>query len=133
MVLFELAILLISVIILSKSSSLVVDNAVKLAAFFGISQIAIGFLLISISTSLPELSVSVVSSTMGEGAIAAGNVFGSNIANILLILGLGAFLYGFKISNSNLKDIGLVLLLTTVISVYILFSSSIQGKSAWVF
>jgi len=129
MVLFELAILLISVIILSRSSSLVVDNAAKLSVFFGISQVAIGFLLIAVATGLPELSVSVISSTLGEGAIAAGNVFGSNIANILLILGAGAFLYGFKISASNLKDIGLVLLLTTVISVYIIFNSSVQNKA----
>ena len=129
MVFVELAILLISVIVLARSSGLVVDSALRLSSFFGISQIAIGFILIAVATSLPELSVSVVSSTMGEGAIAAGNVFGSNIANILLVLGLGAFLYGIKISPSNLRDIGLVLLLTTVISVYIVFSSSLQLKA----
>ncbi|MDD5340787.1 MAG: sodium:calcium antiporter [Candidatus ainarchaeum sp.] len=120
------AVLAVSVIILARSSGVVVDNAVKLSQFFRISQIAIGFLLIAVSTSLPELSVSVVSSTMKEGAIAAGNVFGSNIANILLVLGLGAFIYGVRISTSNLKDIGLVLLLTTVLSLYMVFSSSVQ-------
>ena len=129
MVLVELAILLASVVVLSKSSSVVVDNAVKLSVFFGISQIAIGFILVAVATSLPELSVSVISSTVGEGAIAAGNVFGSNIANILLILGIGAFLYGFKISAPDLRDIGLVLLLTTLISVYIIFNSSIQQRA----
>ncbi len=129
MVLFELAILLISVVILSRSSSLVVDNAAKLSVFFGISQVAIGFLLIAICTTLPELSVSIISSASGDGAIAAGNVFGSNITNILLILGLGAFLYGFKISASDLKEISIVLLLTTVISAYIIFNSTVQQKA----
>ena len=129
MVFLELGVLIVSVIILARSSGLVVDSAVKLSHFFGISQIAIGFLLLAVSTSLPELSVSVISSTGGEGAIAAGNVFGSNIANILLILGIGAFLYGFKISAANLKDIGLVLLLTTLISIYIIFNSSVQGNA----
>lgn len=129
MVFLEIGILIVSVIILARSSGLVVDSAVKLSKFFGISQLAIGFLLLAVSTSLPELSVSVISSTGGEGAIAAGNVFGSNIANILLILGLGAFLYGFKISTLNLKDIGLVLLLTTLISIYIIFNSSIEGRA----
>lgn len=124
-----MATLVISVIVLARSSSLVVENAAKLSTFFGISQVAIGFLLIAVSTSLPELSVSVVSSTFGEGAIAAGNVFGSNIANILLVLGMGAFLYGVRISASSLRDIGLVLLFTTLISVYILFSSSVQQKA----
>jgi cation:H+ antiporter len=129
MVVVELLALVISVIVLARSSSVVVDNAVKLSLFFGISQITIGFMLIAVSTSLPELSVSVVSSTIGEGAIAAGNVFGSNIANILLILGLGAFLYGIKINASELRDISLVLLLTTLISVYIIFSSSVAVRA----
>lgn len=129
MVFFELGVLLISVVILARSSSIVVDNAVKLANFFRISQLAVGIILLAVATSLPELSVSVVSSTVGEGAIAAGNVFGSNIANILLVLGIGAALYGLRISPSNLKDIGLVLLLTTVISVYIVFSSTVQQKA----
>lgn len=129
MALLEFAILVVSVAILSKASSVVVDNAAKLSVFFRISQLAVGFTLIAAATSLPELSVSVTSSVMGEGAIAAGNVFGSNIANILLVLGLGAFLYGLKISPSNLRDIGLVLLLTTVVSVYIIFGSAVQERT----
>lgn len=128
MALVALLTLLIFTFILSKSSSFVVDNAAKLARFFGVSQLAIGFLLIAVATSLPELAVSVTSSTAKEGAIAAGNVFGSNIADILLVLGLGAFLYGFKVSRENLADIALVLLLTTVISTYIIFHSQISGS-----
>ncbi|MEW6035962.1 MAG: sodium:calcium antiporter [Candidatus Micrarchaeota archaeon] len=129
MVFAEVATLVISVVVLSRSSSLVVGNIAKLSRFFSISQVAIGFLLLAVATSLPELSVSVVSSTIGEGAIAAGNVFGSNIANILLILGIGSFLYGLRISPANLRDIGLVLLLTTIISVYIIFNSSVQQRA----
>lgn len=129
MVLVEGAILLVSIIILAKSSSLVVDNASKLSSFFGISKVAIGFLFLSVSTSLPELSVSIISSTSGEGAIAMGNVFGSNIANILLILGLGAFLYGIKIKKDELKDVALILLLTTIISAYIIFNSYVGNKA----
>lgn len=129
MVLVEAIILLVSLAILAKSSSVVVENAVKLSKFFGISQLAVGFLLLSVSTSLPELSVSVISSTAAKGAIAAGNVFGSNIANILLILGAGAFLYGLKIRKETLKDIALILVLTTVISLYIIFNSSIRGQA----
>jgi cation:H+ antiporter len=129
MVLAELATLVVSVFILSRSSILVVDNIVKLSKCFNVNQVAIGFLLLAVATSLPELSVSVVSSSLGEGAIAAGNVFGSNIANILLILGIGAFLYGLRISAADLKDSGLVLLLTTIISVYIVFNSSVHQKA----
>lgn len=123
----ELLTLLIFTFILAKSSSVVVESAAKLARFFKVSQLAIGLLLISVSTSLPELSVSVMSSVAGEGAIAAGNVFGSNIADILLVLGLGAFLYGFKVGKKELEGIGLALLLTTVISIYIILHSEVFG------
>jgi len=129
MALAELLILVIFTAILAKSSSLVVESASKLAKFFGVSQLAIGMLLIAVSTSIPELSVSVLSSVANQGAIAAGNVFGSNIANILLILGLGAFLYGFRVEKETLQDLALVLLLTTVISAYILFHSQIFGNA----
>ncbi|MFH2105980.1 MAG: sodium:calcium antiporter [Candidatus Micrarchaeota archaeon] len=129
MVFFDFLVLLFFLAVLAKSSSYVVDNAIKLSTFFGINQMALGFLLISFSTSLPELSVSVISSTLGEGAIAVGNVFGSNISNILLILGIAAFLYGIKLKKANLKDIALVLVLTTLISLYIIFNSLVLGGS----
>ncbi|HIH19806.1 TPA: sodium:calcium antiporter [Candidatus Micrarchaeota archaeon] len=129
MVLVELLTLVIFVAILAKSSSVVVENAQKLAVFFGISTLALGMLLIAVSTSLPELSVSVASSTANEGAIAAGNVFGSNIANLLLILGIGAFLFGFRVPKGALTEIGLVLFFTTVISAYILYHSQVAGSA----
>ena len=129
MVLVELITLVVFTAILSKSSSWVVDNAVQLAVFFGISQLAIGVLLIAVSTSLPELSVSVISSVANEGAIAAGNVFGSNIANILLILGIGAYRFGFRVSKENFPDIALILLLTSLLSVYMNFHSQMGGNA----
>jgi len=124
-----LLILAVFTFVLAKSSEVVVENAAKLARFFGISTLAVGMLLVAVSTTLPELSVAVISSSAKEGAIAAGNVFGSNIANILLILGLGAALYGFRVDKENLKDIGLVLVFTTVISAYVLFHSLLFGNA----
>ncbi|VVB50810.1 Sodium/calcium exchanger MaX1 [uncultured archaeon] len=129
MVFAEFIVLVIFLFLLTKSSSLVVDNAVNLSVFFGVNQLATGMLLVAVSTSLPELAVSVTSSAANQGAIAAGNVFGSNIANILLILGVGAFLYGFSVGKENLPDLALVLMLTTLISVDILFHSQITGDA----
>jgi len=129
MALAEIFTLIISILVLSRAASVVVDNASKLARFFKVSTLAIGLLLVSVSTSLPELSVSVMSSVAGEGAIAAGNVFGSNIANILLILGLAAALYGFKVRRDILPDIAIVLLATTIISTYIIYKSSVEGSA----
>ncbi len=126
--LIELAILIFSIAALSRSSEMVISSSVKLSRFFNLNPITMGFILVAVATSLPELSVSVTSSLAGEGAISAGNVFGSNIANILVVLGIGGLLYGMKISQSNLKDIGLVLLLTTVISIYIIYGSSVSQR-----
>jgi cation:H+ antiporter len=128
MVIWDLAALVLSVAVLARASSVVVDKVLKLSRFFNISQVSIGLLLLAATTTLPELSVSVTSSSVGEGAIAAGNVFGSIIANILLILGAGAAIYGMRITPSNLKDIGLALLLTTLISIYIVFNSSVEQR-----
>jgi len=133
MAILELITLVVSTAVLSRSSSLVVDNAVKLAGFFRVRTLAIGMLLVALSTSLPELSVSTISSASGEGAIAAGNVFGSNIANVLFILGMCAFIYGFKVGKENMRDLVLVLVLTTIISVYIIFHSLIFGSALGVY
>ncbi|MBN2477665.1 sodium:calcium antiporter [Candidatus Micrarchaeota archaeon] len=121
--------LLISTLVLAKSSETVIESTSKLSRFFGISEVTVGLVLVAVVTSLPELSVSVISASMGEGAISAGNVFGSNIANIFIAIGAGAFIYGSKIPKKNIGEIALVLLLTTVISAYIIFSSTVQGRA----
>jgi cation:H+ antiporter len=125
----RLVYLIISTAVLAKSADIVVENTSKLSRYFGISQVAAGLILLAVITSLPELSVAIVSGSAGEGAISAGNVFGSNIANIFLVLGAGAFLYGLKIPWSRINEIGIVLLLTTIISAYIIFSSQVYGTA----
>lgn len=125
----HLVYLLISTAVLAKSSEIVVDHASLLSRYFGISQLAAGMVLLAVITSLPELSVAVVSGSLGEGAVSAGNVFGSNVANILLVLGAVAFLYGVKIPRKKVGEIGIILLITTVISVYMVFSSQVYGTA----
>lgn len=125
----EIAILGLTIIILGKASEIVVDNLSKLASYFRISTVALGVLLIASATSLPELSVSIASASIGKGAIVAGTVFGSNIANILLVFGLGAVLYRIKIPQSNVRDAAIILLLTTIISAYIIVNSIVYGKA----
>ena len=124
-----LAILFVSVAVLSRASGTVVDHLVVLSSYLRISHVAIGFIVLAVATALPELAVSIISSVGGEGEIAAGNVFGSNIANILLVLGAGAFIYGLKVSHKNLQEIGFLLLLTVIISTYIIFNSSIRQEA----
>ncbi len=80
-------------------ATLVINNSIKLSKLLGISEGFVGLTLIGIGTSLPELSISILASKKGHGEIALGNVFGSNIANTLLILGISSFISPFSLSN----------------------------------
>jgi len=97
----NLAILLASLAVLIKASSLAITNSVNLASVTGLGKTKIGFILVAFSTSLPELFVVIFSimdpQTIG---ISVGNVLGSNIVNICLILGLGFFLMAIKYPES---------------------------------
>jgi cation:H+ antiporter len=78
--------------VLIAGAELMVGGAVALAEDFGVSDALIGLTIVAIGTSLPELATSVVAAARGEGAIAAGNVVGSNVFNLLGILGCAAVL-----------------------------------------
>ncbi|MCX6768265.1 MAG: sodium:calcium antiporter [Candidatus Micrarchaeota archaeon] len=123
----EVAILIASLIILAKSSDMVTDKAIILSDYFGISRMAIGFLLLSVSTSLPEFSVAVASSVTGHGALSAGNVFGANIADILLILGVCAIASGLVLKRADASEIGAVLLVSSTITAYFIYSAFVLG------
>jgi cation:H+ antiporter len=71
-------------------SKLLVDGAIKIAAHFGVSELIIGLTIVSAGTSLPEVAASVVAAVRGERDIAVGNAVGSNILNILSVLGLAS-------------------------------------------
>src|SRR3972149_3554079 len=88
-ILVNAIVLIISLLILSGASHLVITNAVKAADAAGFGKATIGFLLVAFSTSLPELLVSIFAA-LGAGTIgvAIGNVLGSNIVNVGLILGV---------------------------------------------
>ncbi|MFH0836117.1 MAG: hypothetical protein V1834_03070 [Candidatus Micrarchaeota archaeon] len=90
MVLQPIVILLLSLVVLSKSSHYILDSSIKLAKFFRVSAMAIGFILISIATSLPELMVSLLAAIQGTPGLSIGNVLGANIADVTLVLGLAA-------------------------------------------
>ncbi len=79
---------------------LVVDNAIEIATSFGISEKVIGLTIIAAGTSLPELITSIVAAFKKNSDIAIGNIIGSNIFNILLILSLSAFINPIDYNNS---------------------------------
>ena len=79
--------------------NLVVDNATLIAKAFGMSQTLIGLTIVAIGTSLPELVTSIVASKKGENDMALGNVIGSNIFNLLLVLGVAGTVSPIHLPN----------------------------------
>lgn len=89
---------------------LVVDCASQIAASFGLSENLIGLTIVALGTSLPELVTSIVAARKGESDLAVGNVIGSNIFNILLILGLSSALHPVSVSIYNIYDTAILII-----------------------
>jgi cation:H+ antiporter len=82
--------LLFGLITLLIGAELLVDGAIEIARFLGVSEVVIGVTLVALGTSLPELAVSLVSAMKGEYGLAIGNIVGSNIFNLLAVIGVAA-------------------------------------------
>lgn len=88
--LFHMAQIVVGLVLLVAGARWLVDGAVAVAKLLQVSELIIGLTIVAVGTSLPEIATSLVANLRGHGEIAAGNVVGSNIFNILLVLGLCA-------------------------------------------
>ncbi len=93
---------------------LVVNHARELALAWGMSETLVGLTIVAIGTSLPELVTSIVASVKGENGMAIGNVVGSNIFNLLLILGVSSSLHPITISMASFLDMGMLLAVSLI-------------------
>lgn len=101
--------------VLILGSNLFVDGAVRLAEGWGVSQGVIGLTIVAIGTSLPELATSVMASAKGESDVAVGNVVGSNIFNILGILGLASLIQPMDAAGIRHSDLLFMLAVAIVL------------------
>ena len=99
----DLLILILSIGILIFGAELLVRGAARLALRIGVSPFVIGVTVVGFGTSAPELAASIASATSGHGEIAVGNVIGSNIMNIALVLGLTAMVMPIPVSRMVVK------------------------------
>lgn len=112
--------------LLFKGGDWTIDAAVYIARKFGVSPLVVGFTIVAFGTSLPELLVSVNANLTGSPGIAIGNVIGSNIANILFVVGITAFFATLIASKKAiLRDI-IVMMLATVWMMYLMTSGTIS-------
>jgi cation:H+ antiporter len=107
--------LLAGLVLLVVGGELLVRGSVRVAEHMGLSPLIIGLTLVGFGTSMPELVTSVEAASRGAPGIAIGNIVGSNIANILLILGISALLMPMAVAPSALKRDGVILLAAAIL------------------
>lgn len=107
--------LIVGFIILIKGADIFVDGSSSIAGNFKISKMLIGLTIVAFGTSAPEFAVSVQSLLSGNGNIVLGNVIGSNILNILLIVGASSMVHALSVKNNTVKkELPTTILITTL-------------------
>ncbi len=104
----------------------VVESSTRVAEYFNVSKLIIGVTIVSMGTSLPELCVSLSAALDGSANISIGNVVGSNIANVCLILGITAIIITLPISRSVIRRDLMILLAATLLFAFALIDSEIN-------
>ncbi|MEH6355332.1 MAG: calcium/sodium antiporter [Marinobacter sp.] len=114
--------------LLIAGSQLLLKGAVGIAELFGVSEAVIGLTLVAVGTSLPELSISVIAALRRHADVAIGNILGSNIFNILGILGVSALLQPLPVNERILNFDQWVMLGTSLILLFFLYTGSRLSK-----
>lgn len=125
--LYSIPLLFTSLLLIVLLSERVIRYVLALSEIFGLSEMAAGFILLSVTTSLPEFTVSVISAIMGEGGLSVGNVLGSNVANITIIIGLAILLSqtAIQIKSISQRELIQFLFLSSIIPLFIIQRGSL--------
>lgn len=127
MIIYSLPLLAASLLLIMLISDRIIRYVLAISKALGLSEMAAGFILLSVTTSLPELSVSTVASLAGEGGLSVGNVLGSNIANLTIILGLAILLSRkeIMIKGQSQKELVQFLFISSIIPLFIVQRGSL--------
>lgn len=120
------AAVIIGLVVLVWSADKFVDGAVGIAKFCGMSTLLIGMVIVGFGTSAPEMVVSALSAVQGNPQLALGNAYGSNVANIALILGVTALISPILVQRSVLKKDLPLLIGVTVLSILLLLDGNVS-------
>lgn len=110
----SLGLIVLGVVCIILGGNLVVDAATEIARTFGLSENLIGLTIVACGTSLPELVTSMVAAKKGDSDIAMGNVVGSNIFNILFILGASSVISPLKVGETALVDMSVLIVVSLI-------------------
>lgn len=110
---------ILGVILIALSAEVIVNSSVNISKYLGVSEDLIGLTIIAVGTNLPELVTSIVAVRKGESDIAIGNLIGTNIFNIFLILGLSATINPITISKNSFIDIIILGITSFIVYIFI--------------
>lgn len=123
---------ILGIVLLIGGGTALVAGASQIATRLGVSPLVIGLTIVGFGTSAPELVINVMGSARGEVALAFGNVIGSNIANLALILGVATLIRPIDIQGSVVRrEVPLLLLITSIIMVMAL-DGPLEAEPAWI-
>ncbi len=128
----NLAWIVVGLACLIGGSNLFVDSATYVAHRFGIRQSIVGLTIVAGGTSLPELATSVVAAYKGRSAIAIGNVIGSNVFNILFILGVTAVIHPLRIMGITIVDLMTMLISIGLMWLFAITKYYVSRREGWV-
>ena len=135
MIILEILLLVVGFAMLVKGADWFVEGAAGIASKFGIPQLVVGLTIVAMGTSAPEAAVSITAALKGTADIAVGNVVGSNILNVLVILGLTGLITSVAVQKSTLFiEIPYMLVVTGVLLVMGMLGNSInltEGIILW--
>ena len=114
----QIGLLIIGFVLLIKGADIFVDGSSGIAAKFGIPQLVIGLTIVAMGTSSPEAAVSISAALKGSAEITIGNIVGSNILNILIILGISSVIVPLAVAKSTMRyEIPFMIVITVLLLV----------------
>lgn len=126
----QVLLLIFGIVVVLKSADWLTNGAVGLATKLGISQIVIGLTIVAIGTSMPEFFVSIVSAIKGTPDLAVGNIVGSNIFNVLLIVGVAATVAPIAIQRATVRRDIPIAIVASIMLTFMMLDDNISRTDA---
>lgn len=121
----SIVVFVVAMAVVIKASHWVLDHAIKLAGYFGIAEFATGYVFIAFATSVPDFAVAVNAAAKGSGGLALGDVLGSSIANICLVLGVIAVMKRIDIKREHTLENAELLFIVAILPLLLLYRGAL--------
>ncbi|HML37911.1 MAG TPA: sodium:calcium antiporter, partial [Bacillota bacterium] len=128
----QFLLLILGLIVIIKSADILIDSSAKIARRYGVSSFIIGITVVAFGTSAPELAVGIVSGINHRNQLALGNIIGSSMSNIALIVGLAAIISPLEVKDTVVKrELPILFAIQTALGVMIFIGGQLSRGEGW--